>query len=155
MKYTIIIILSLSALLSKAQIPDGTYKSSNDSYRTNYFLIVSGEEITLFGWETTFENDTIYFRSTAKRDSKKKITFKTFEFQQERLTEDNLKDFEPDNNLDIDSFLLHRYLSDIEESNGEINLKATKDVYDSRVDFFKFIKLINLTVKTLYDHEKL
>ena len=135
------LMLSLSTLYVEAQFTEGIYKSSNESFGTNWYLIVKGEQLCLFGWELSTENDTLYFRSTAEFNRNRNITFNTFEFQKERITEENLKDFKPNDNLKIDSFFMYRYLVDIKEENGEISFSATKDIYDSRADYFKFLKV--------------
>lgn len=142
MKYLLISILSISGYFCRAQIPNGTYESSNESYRANYFLSINDEEVTLFGWETTVENDTIYFRSTTRFNSNNHLTFNEFEFQKEEITGKNLNTFEADNNLKMEPFFIHRYFMDLKESNGQISLIATKDAYDNRADAFNFKKIV-------------
>jgi hypothetical protein len=142
MKYFLVTILSIINLFVVAQITEGTYMSSNESYRTNYYLVVETNQLTLYGWETTMENDTIYFRSTSLFESNSSVTFKEFEFQKEPFTSGNLLDFKADIALEVESFLLHKYLMNITESNGEISLLATKDIYCSRADNFVFKKII-------------
>jgi hypothetical protein len=141
MKYFLVTILSFINLLVSAQITEGTYMSSDESYRNNYFLVVESDQLTLYGWETTMENDTLYFRSTTAFESNSNVTFTNFEFQKEAINEENIMDFKADNALEVESFLLHKYLINISESNGEISLIATKDIYCSRADNFIFIKI--------------
>jgi hypothetical protein len=137
--HLLIVILSITSLFAYGQIPNGTYKSSNESFRANYFLIVNEGQVTLFGWER-IENDIIYYRSTARFDSNNHLTFDKFEFQKEKVTERNLNVFKPDDTLKIAPFLLHRYLMNLKELNGQISLIATKDTYYSRTDTFYFDK---------------
>jgi len=53
----------------------------------------------------------------------------------------NLNEFEPDANLQIASFLLHRHVTIQQQSKERINLIAAKDIYDSRFDSFQFTKI--------------
>lgn len=141
MKYLLVTILSLLYLFGNAQITEGIYLSSNESYRSNYFLVVESSQLTLYGWETTMENDTLFFRSTSSLESNNSVTFDNFEFQKEAINEENIMDFKADIALNVESFLLHKYLMNITESNGEISLLATKDIYCSRADNFIFKKI--------------
>jgi len=145
MKLFLISILFLSGFISEKQIPNGIYESSKESYRTGYFLVVNYPHVSLFGWEVTNENDTVYFRSTINfeliNQSTNQLTFKNFEFQKVKLTKENVKDFKTNSKLKVESMLLLRYLNDVKESNGKIRLTATKDAYDSRSDSFEFKKI--------------
>lgn len=141
MKYILLITtLSIIGWFNYKPIPNGIYKSSHQSYRTDYFLIVDKEEVIFYGWEV-LEKDTLYFRSTAKFNSNTHLSFNKFEFQKEKVTENTLNTFIPNDSLNMPSFLLHRHLMDFSTLNGNISLKATKDIYDSRFDTFTFDKV--------------
>lgn len=135
------IFLTLCITSAKAQLPEGTYASSLNSFRTNYSLKVDKDSVTLFGWETTIDKDTIYFKSTCKKHSIDRLTFTNFHFTKFKVNPGSLENFIAEPNIKMEIFLLHRYLFNFEVINKKIVLLATKDSYDSRADKFEFIKL--------------
>lgn len=139
-RFVFTLALLLSSFICSAQIPDGLYKSSKISYRSNYFLKVKGKRFTLYGWEKTAKNDSLYFRTTAQIDSKNSLSFRRFEFQKERITASNIRSFKADESLSMDPAFLYRHIMNIKFSNGRISLIATKDSYLSRADTFYFEK---------------
>ncbi|MFT3912099.1 MAG: hypothetical protein QM737_21920 [Ferruginibacter sp.] len=138
MKAIATILFILFSFLGKAQLKDGIYKSSKKSYRENYFLVVENSTVTLFGWEISMKNDTIYYRSKAKLGSNNTLHFKVFEFSGNPTTEMNLQAFTPDEKTGLSSIILHNWMN-IEKVVGKtIYVIATKDIYDSRADDFQF-----------------
>jgi hypothetical protein len=136
----------LSALLltfdfnyAHAQLQTGTYISGLRSFRTNYFLKVDKDSVTLFGWES-HESDTIYFKSSCKKDSMDKLTFTNFAFTRSKPTAENLNTFIGNPKIEIPTFILHRYLFNFQKKNNKVFMLA-KDAYDSRADEFEFILL--------------
>lgn len=135
------IFLTLCITSVKAQLPKGTYVSGLTSFRTNYYLIVDKTSVTLLGWETTVDKDTIYFKSTCKNDSLDRITFTNFEFKKSKVNSDSLDNFIAEPNIKMEPFLLHRYIFNFEVISKKIFLHAIKDSYENRTDKFEFIKL--------------
>lgn len=141
MKIFFLIFLTFFYFSAKAQLPTGNYASSGSSFRTNYFLMVERDSVTLFGWETTIANDTIYFKSTCKNSSANSLTFTVFKFTKSKLNQNNFQDFISEPDLSVESFLLHKYLFNFEIVGKKILLAATKDSYDSRADGFEFVQI--------------
>ncbi len=144
MKFFLILILASSYASVIGQIPEGTYKSSDDSFRSNFFLEVKGLEFTFYGWETTIDGDTIYFRtrSNAYLEGTPYCGFEEFEYSSKKIDIRNLSSF--DVNLqseDLEMIFPHTFFVEIEWTQSKIDLLAGKDIYHSRADRFKFEKV--------------
>ena len=62
---------------------DGVYRSTEESFQADFYLIIEGEQATIYGWEAFNESDTIYYRSISTLggywDDKFSIRLDTFE----------------------------------------------------------------------------
>ena len=125
------------------------YKSSDDSFRTHYYLAIDDKSVTLYGWELTLEKDTIYFTANGQPETIKSvqnenisITFEKFRFSKTRPTEKDLKTFNPDKSDLLETFWLHRHILILERNEKTVNALMTKDIYPgSRADKFTFTKI--------------
>jgi hypothetical protein len=140
MKQLFLLLLTIGFISAKAQIPEGIYVSNTNSFRTNYFLEVDKDSVSLLGWETAIAEDTIYFKSTSKKDRNDRFIFTEFRFSKSKINLNSFKTFADESNIKPDTFLLHRYLFNFEVMGNLISLLATKDYYLNRADTFEFVK---------------
>ena len=129
------------AFTTNAQLNSGIYQSTGNSFRLNYYLVVSNDSVIFYGWELSLKYDTIYFRSNSKYDSVKGLIFSKFEFTRNRFDPSDLSSFAVENDLSIEPFSLHRYFFASKLRGQQISFLATKDIYDSRADEFVFQKI--------------
>lgn len=128
------------------------FKSSNGSYRTNYFLSLKNESATLYGWELTLEKDTVYFKASGHLDTARyssdgapriDISSKLddYRFSKTRPKESQLNYFLFDKEDAVPPSLLYKYLR-IKENNGiVVKVIMLKDSYDGRFDEFTFTRI--------------
>ena len=106
-------------------------------------MSIQGVQITLYGWESVppIYKDTIYYRAEAKLGDTTRVTFNVFHFSKTALTIDNVYKFRPDKNVSVPNFLLHRYIYVNEYDKETMEVRMTKDAYDSRSDEFVFVRV--------------
>jgi hypothetical protein len=141
-KISILYFILCGALIqTNAQLPMGIFESGKLSFRTNYFLKVERDSVTLFGWETLIDKDTIYFKSTSKNDIKQGLVFNNFKFSKYKMTDKNIDSFTSQTNIKIEQFVLYRHFFNFQVIDSRISILATKDTYHSRADKFEFVKI--------------
>ncbi len=106
-------------------------------------MIIQGERIALYGWESvpTIDKDTIYYRAETKLGDTIRLTSSDFQFYKTRLTSDNVDKFQPDKDISVPNFLLHRYIYVTKYDKEVVEVRIMKDVYDSRSDEFVFVRV--------------
>lgn len=124
-----------------AQLQPGVYQSIGSSFRLNYYLRITDDSLTFFGWEISGKSDTIYFKSSCKFDTIGAKNFTRFEFSKNRPDPKRPDSFVAQADLLIDLFRLHRHLSHFRQNGRYIHVTGTKDIYDSRADEFLFQKI--------------
>lgn len=144
-------IILLFTLLSTALFGQTTYKNSNESFRTHYFLSFQGESVTFYGCDLTQEKDTVYFEAIGQLDTSRfevngilrldiSAKFDDFKFSKVRPNELKLN-LLPENGVAIPTLLAYKYMH-IKETNGTtIKVIFLKDSYDGRVDEFTFKRI--------------
>jgi hypothetical protein len=112
MRKTVFFILLVASFNAKAQLEEGVYQSIYPSFRQNYFLQVSGDSVTLYGWELKASRfDTVYFSSTTPLSGN--LIFTNFSFFKKPVTPAKPVTFPPLAEKEtVGSFLLHsRFLN--------------------------------------------
>lgn len=140
MKLIITAILVFNYVCSIAQIKNGTYISTKESYLENYILVVEDSSTTYYGWLLNNKTDTVYFRARSGMSTKNYITFDDFEFTLEKITKDNLINFKAQPGIDFLKLNIHRHFLNIVQTDKRISVLIGKDIYDSRADQFIFLE---------------
>ena len=121
----------------------GLYKSTKTSYRTNYYLNVFKDSVTLYGWESNGK-EIIYYRTSTKivfhKNKTYDVKFNVFEFSHDSIQNNKVGNFLTDKKLSIEPLFLHNSFQG-EIYGKKLIMSATKDCYDSRADQFEFILL--------------
>lgn len=126
---------------ANSQFQPGIYQSVGNSFRLDYFLTITDDSLTFFGWEMADDSDTVYFKSSCKLNKEGAQSFTSFEFSGNKPDPRKPDSFTAREDLVIDSHRLHRHLFNLRQIDRYIHVLATKDIYDSRSDEFLFQKI--------------
>lgn len=140
---TVFISLYINAI---AQITEGLYESSEDSYKQNFYLYILGDSITLYGWELLFLDDTlgtdtIHYKAIAKYSmldsSYISMNFENHEFSRKSFLSEN---FDSTNIItENSSYLIFPYVNMFGGIMGDnLLFYAVKSIYLSNTDNFIF-----------------
>ncbi|MBN1151501.1 hypothetical protein JXA84_09830 [candidate division WOR-3 bacterium] len=129
-----------------AQITEGLYKSSEDSFKKNFYLYVRGDSATLYGWDLlvfvdTSGTDTIHYKACAEfsmlDSSYISMNFKNHEFSRESFLSENFDS--TDILAENDSGLIFPYVNMFGGiKDGKLYMYAVKFTYLSNTDNFIF-----------------
>lgn len=123
---------------------DGIYRSTPGSFRQNFFIQISSDSISIYGWENEMRADTVWFRAKVKhtlyQNGQYMMDVVHFDFSHQPTTLANLHHFTPDKSIAVDEISLHQSFFGKPEQ-GKFLLQATKHIYDSRADSFEFVKM--------------
>lgn len=135
--FLLIIIVGFSST-ANSQFQPGIYQSVGNSFRLNYFLTITDDSLTFYGWEMAGNSDTVYFKSSCKLNTVGAQRFMRFEFSGNKPDPREPDSFTAQEDLLIDLHRLHRHLFNLRQNGRYIHVLATKDIYDSRSDEFLF-----------------
>ncbi|MBN1619489.1 hypothetical protein JW890_02090 [candidate division WOR-3 bacterium] len=129
-----------------AQITDGLYVSSEDSFKENFYLNIRGDSATLYGWDLlvfvgTSRTDTIHYKACAEfsmlDSSYISMNFENHEFSQKSFLSENFDS--TDIIAENDSGLVFPYLNMFGGiKDGKLYMYAVKFIYLSNTDNFIF-----------------
>ncbi|HCS19669.1 MAG TPA: hypothetical protein DIW47_03750 [Bacteroidetes bacterium] len=123
---------------------DGLYKSNPNSFRNNFYIKITGDTVTLYGWQRGVDKDTVYYKSRTVNTSKEEgwiiWNFDQYKFSSEPIINDNIDGFKENKKIDPFTGTLHNYFLGT-YAEGVFKLNATTDNYDSRADVFEFEKI--------------
>lgn len=130
----------------ETNLPYELYRSSESSFQANFFLKIEAEKSTIYGWEITPNNDTIYYRSECKSEESNheeiRLRLEKYELTRIKLNENNLEEFIEDTTLETSAILFfHNSFFGKQSSDNLIQLQAVKHIYDSRADDFEFERI--------------
>lgn len=129
-----------------AQITEGLYVSSEDSFKKNFYLYIKGDSVTLFGWDLlvfvdTLVTDTIHYKACAKfsmlDSSYISMNFENHEFSRKSFLSENFDgtDIIAENDLG----LIFPYLNIFGGIMGDkLLFYGVKSIYLSNTDNFIF-----------------
>jgi hypothetical protein len=122
------------------------YRSTEESFQTDFFLKIEGENVTVYGWADTPLNDTVYYRvitEVNQMDSiKMRIKLENHELSAIKTTENNIDQFQEDTTLDYGSYILfHSSFFGKKTSAKIIQMQAVKHIYFGRADTFIFERI--------------
>ena len=121
------------------------YHSTADSYQEDFFLVFENQGVSIYGWEVTIDNDTIYYRSRSKiiheETGKLTIRLKNYEFSRTKITTSNLSKFEEDKELNFAPLFCHSSFFLGTGKGSKIEFLAVKHIYLSRADKFIFERI--------------
>lgn len=141
MRFTMSKILIL-VLLTACSSPDGpfkngVYKSVGASDRQGFFLEIEGQKASLYGWDVTFEGDTIYYKTSTRFEQNDILRFENFGSSKVAFNWQALSSFQPP---ESDSTMPFYYnsLDNISQIGNRISLSASQPLYNSKSDTFEF-----------------
>lgn len=121
------------------------FKSTDDSFRKDYYLILDGQQVTVIGWETDLSEDTVYFKSTSTietyKDESLHVTFDKFETSKSKINPDNWDTFTPDSIIKETQFQFFSSFFNGKHTDDQIEFLAIKHSYYSRADQFTFKRI--------------
>ncbi|MBN2362496.1 hypothetical protein JXL83_00015 [candidate division WOR-3 bacterium] len=141
--FSAFIFLNLNAI---AQLTEGLYESSEDSFKKNFYLYVRSDSATIYGWDLlvfvdTSATDTIHYKAIAEfsmlDSSYISMNFENHEFSRKSFLSENFDS--TDIIADNDSGLIFPYVNMFGGiKDGKLFLYAIKFTYLSNTDNFIF-----------------
>jgi hypothetical protein len=145
--YSLVLLITLSScdnevatdiVTPATSIKTEIYKSTDDSFQSNFYLKLENETVNLFGWYTSISQDTIYYKTENQLekypDDQKILRIDNLEFSRTKTTLNKLDHFKSDTTIKVDYCSSHSSFHFDETIKNRIKSKAVKHSYCSRSD---------------------
>jgi len=114
--FALIIAITFSSCKTTNDRSENYYKSTSNSFKSDFFLILDEKYATIYGWEVLLNKDTIYYKSKGvlkkSANEKLRIRFDKYEVSKKSFNRQNLNKFKNDQNLGSLDLIFYSEFSD-------------------------------------------
>ena len=122
-----------------------TYRSTNESYRKDFYLSITGNEAIIYCWDVNPKGDTVYYwsKGNLEKGNHNELSFDLTKhvFSKTKISEKNLGNLIEDKDENFVTTFLYSSFVGGQIAEGSIRLQGVKHIYDSRADVFLFERI--------------